>query len=710
MKKAVTTLLILILLGPIVFGQMRSAKNPSVAYIEKMGYQFVPVHDMDGNERGNVIFPDGSQADAWSFLKGESGKEFSYCASKGFKTESVVINHDGFREVVSVCVRADRDGKSERIPMLELMERNGEPLMPESPKPDISMPGTHETDPGLKVPTLLPDSFDWRKYNGHTYIGPVRNQGSCGACYAFGAAACAEGVYNFATGKYDANCIDLSESFIIWCLGTVPAYGQHFFGCNGADYSYTELTALVDSGSTFESYFPYQTNNPGTCTHWNDPRIKFSQWYRVGCSDIAAIKTAIMTYGVVDASVILTTPFYNYSGGVFSDTYTSCYSSPCYYTPTSHVVSLVGWGIDPVEGEYWILRNSWGAGWGDQGYMKIKMTSARVACEVSYLTMTPVVQTAPVATTLAPAAITVSGAGLNGSVAAGNSSTVVTYEYGTTTAYGNTVNAAPSSISGNTTTTVTATLTGLLPSTLYHYRIKAVNSIGTAYGSDAVFTTLIPACTDLYEPNNTQSAAPLIAIETEISGMINPSSDQDWFRFSNTSAMKNIQVDLYSLPADYDLQLYDATGKLLKTSQKRGTTSEVIKYNTTKVGTYYAKVYGYNGAFNTGSCYKLKVKLSSTNLKSSEETDPFTLDETTLKVYPVPTMGNVHITFMAGINGKAVVTVTGLTGSKIVTREVNVQEGSNTIDLDLSAQGSGIYILDITSDTECITRKIILQK
>ena len=76
----------------------------------------------------------------------------------------------------------------------------------------------------------LPAAFDWRAYNGHSYIGAGRNQGSCGSCYSFGAAATAEGVYNFATGKYDGNCADFSEGYIAWCLSKDPEYSSHFSG------------------------------------------------------------------------------------------------------------------------------------------------------------------------------------------------------------------------------------------------------------------------------------------------------------------------------------------------------------------------------------------------------------------------------------------------------------------------------------------------
>lgn len=230
----------------------------------------------------------------------------------------------------------------------------------------------------------VPTSFDWRSYNGNSYIGPVRQQGDCGSCYSFGANAAAEGTYNFATGKYGANCIDLSESYIIWCLGRLSQYNSHFFGCGGADYTYSELTALCTEGVTYEANFPYQENDPGSCTHNSDPRLTFQSWHRVACNDITAIKTAIMTYGVVDAAVYVDSAFQGYSGGIFENSSTSCSTSPCYNTPTNHAISLVGWNDNGGNG-YWILRNSWGTSWGESGYMRIKYTSAIVACEVCYL-------------------------------------------------------------------------------------------------------------------------------------------------------------------------------------------------------------------------------------------------------------------------------------------------------------------------------------
>jgi hypothetical protein len=230
----------------------------------------------------------------------------------------------------------------------------------------------------------LPASFDWRSYNGHSYIGPIRDQGWCGSCYAFGACAAAEGVYNFTYGLYDASCADFSESFIIWCLGSLPEYRDHFYGCDGSDFDYMELQALTVQGVCSESSFPYTITNPGSCMHWNDPVARFSSWYRVPCGDVDAIKTAIMTYGVVDAAVWSSSAaFVAYAGGIYNDSLTTCPDNICYYADTDHAISLVGWNEE--EGGYWILRNSWGTDWGESGYMRIRYTAARVACEVAYL-------------------------------------------------------------------------------------------------------------------------------------------------------------------------------------------------------------------------------------------------------------------------------------------------------------------------------------
>ena len=96
----------------------------------------------------------------------------------------------------------------------------------------------------------------------------------------------------------------------------------------------------------------------------------------------------------------------------------------------------------------------------------------------------------PAATTNLPSAVSTISATLNGTVNANgnNCSTVVVFEYGTTTSYGSTITATPGTVTGTTNTAVSATITGLTPGQTYHYRVKATNVGGITYGADQSIT------------------------------------------------------------------------------------------------------------------------------------------------------------------------------------------------------------------------------
>jgi len=100
---------------------------------------------------------------------------------------------------------------------------------------------------------------------------------------------------------------------------------------------------------------------------------------------------------------------------------------------------------------------------------------------------------APTVTTTAATAITTNGATVNGTVNANNASTTVYFDYGLTVAYGTTVNAVPPTVTGTATTNVSAVLTSLTTATTYHYRVRGVNSAGTANGNDMTFLTGCPS-------------------------------------------------------------------------------------------------------------------------------------------------------------------------------------------------------------------------
>jgi hypothetical protein len=107
----------------------------------------------------------------------------------------------------------------------------------------------------------------------------------------------------------------------------------------------------------------------------------------------AQIKAAIMKYGAVTAGIGLDAALQAYASGVYENTVTEPTASP-YFTSESpykncgmHAIALVGWDDYPPEGGEgcWILRNSWGTSWGENGYMRIRYRSALVNCGAAFI-------------------------------------------------------------------------------------------------------------------------------------------------------------------------------------------------------------------------------------------------------------------------------------------------------------------------------------
>lgn len=253
----------------------------------------------------------------------------------------------------------------------------------------------------------------------------------------------------------------------------------------------------------------------------------------------------------------------------------------------------------------------------------------------------------------------------------------------------------------------TVTITGLSGGTAYEVQVqnKCAGLLNSSWSTSVNFNTLNTACTDSYEANESRTAAKTIAVNTDIFAKIATSADVDWFKFSNATAQKNIKVVLSNLPANYDLQLYDSKGNLLRTSANTGTTNEQVTYNTTKTGTYYARVYGVSGT-SSAACYTLKAIISNTSLRLSEpeESDTEISQETAVRLYPNPVKDDLTLEFNMAEEGRVYLSVFDIYGKLVSSETYNGYDGINAIYKNVTDLENGFYIVTL-SDSDNLLYK-----
>ena len=229
----------------------------------------------------------------------------------------------------------------------------------------------------------LPASFDWCDTAG---CPPVRNQGSCGSCWAFATV----GVLECNILIADGNTVDLSEQWLLSC-------NRSGYDCSGGWYAHeyheSQTDACGGTGAVLEDDFPYVAADTA-CNCPYDHVYTIDNWAYVGTTSgvpsTASIKQAILDHGPVSVGVRVDQAFNDYTGGVFN-----AHSAG----QVNHAVVLVGWDDNQGADGVWILRNSWSPFWGDDGYMLIEYGCSSVgyaACYVEYVGVDgPVINVTP---------------------------------------------------------------------------------------------------------------------------------------------------------------------------------------------------------------------------------------------------------------------------------------------------------------------------
>jgi len=195
---------------------------------------------------------------------------------------------------------------------------------------------------------VFAEEIDWRTKN---VVTPVKNQGQCGSCWAFSTTGSVEGAHAIATGKL----VSLSEQQLVDCS---TAEGNS--GCNGGLMDFGFEYIIKNGGITLEENYGY-TAKDGTCKTRQSKDVQISGYKDVNQGDESDLMSALQKGPVSIAIEADQSGFQFYQGGVFKG---QCGKQ------LDHGVLLVGYGTEGGD-DYWLVKNSWGASWGDDGYIKL---------------------------------------------------------------------------------------------------------------------------------------------------------------------------------------------------------------------------------------------------------------------------------------------------------------------------------------------------
>lgn len=197
----------------------------------------------------------------------------------------------------------------------------------------------------------VPDTVDWREKG---IVNPVKDQASCGSCWAFGTIQACESAYALAHGQL----LSCSEQNLVDCVTSC-------YGCSGGlessalDYIINEQDGYLNS----EDDYPYKAVD-GTCKFDSSKGINKIVTYEHGKQGDEDYLKTLSAQGVCDIAIDASQwSFQLYTSGIYDEP--SCSSSFL-----DHAVGLVGYGTDDNV-DYWLVRNSWGPSWGEKGYIRM---------------------------------------------------------------------------------------------------------------------------------------------------------------------------------------------------------------------------------------------------------------------------------------------------------------------------------------------------
>ncbi|CAF1461094.1 unnamed protein product [Rotaria sordida] len=219
----------------------------------------------------------------------------------------------------------------------------------------------------FQVPSniLLPKSVDWRTKG---YVTPIKDQGQCGSCWAFSTTGSLEGQHFAKTSIL----VSLSEQNLVDCSIN--------FGCHGGLMDIAFLYIKSNNGIDTESSYPYQPQRRKCRFDPNNIGATLTDFVEIKMGNETDLQSAIATVGPISVAIDASkSSFQFYSSGVYNEPHCSTYL-------LDHAVLAVGYGTINSQ-DYYIVKNSWGNNWGNQGYIwmsRNKKNQCGIATLASY--------------------------------------------------------------------------------------------------------------------------------------------------------------------------------------------------------------------------------------------------------------------------------------------------------------------------------------
>ncbi len=219
--------------------------------------------------------------------------------------------------------------------------------------------------------------------SGVSYVTPVRNQGQCGSCFAFASMGMLEARLKIMTNN------SMNKVFSPQDVVSCSEYSQ---GCEGGFPYLIAGRYAKDFGVVEEECYPYigsdtKCHEKKECQRYRSTDYSYVGGYFGACNE-QQMMMDVVNNGPVSVAFEVTDDFQNYRGGIYKTTGLTDKYNP--WQLTNHAVLVVGYGEEKGV-KFWIVKNSWGGFWGEDGYFRILRGTNELSIESMAVTAKPVV-------------------------------------------------------------------------------------------------------------------------------------------------------------------------------------------------------------------------------------------------------------------------------------------------------------------------------